>query len=152
MQIKRLGHVFLIVRDVARAKDFYTDILGFEVIEEDPEHGGVFMALGDGGHAVDLVGIGGDAPPLPRTIGDIVPKHGVGHIAFEVDGKAAFDAAVAELKEKGVHLLGMTDHASQESVYFTDPDANVLEIYWERSDARAMFARGREDKDTPLTS
>jgi len=26
----------------------------------------------------------------------------------------------------------------------------VLEIYWERPDARAMFAAGREDKDSPL--
>lgn len=152
MRIKRLGHVFLIVSDAARAKDFYTNVLGFEVIEEDPEHGGVFMALKNCGHIVDLVGIGGDAPRQPRTLEEIEPRRGVGHIAFEVEDKTAFDAAVAELKEKGVHLLGTTDHASQESVYFTDPDANVLEIYWERADARAMFARGRQDRDTPLRS
>ena len=51
---------------------------------------------------------------------------------------------------KGVVILGIADHASQESVYFCDPDSNVLEIYWERADAREMFARGREDKDTPV--
>jgi catechol 2,3-dioxygenase-like lactoylglutathione lyase family enzyme len=83
MRIKRLGHVFLIVSDQARAKGFYTNVLGFEVIEEDPEHCGVFMVLNDGGHVVDLVGIGGDAPP-PRSIEDIEPRLGVGHIAFEV--------------------------------------------------------------------
>lgn len=150
MRIKRLGHVFLVVSDIARAKAFYTDILGFEVIEEDPEHGGVFMALPAGGHVLDLVGIGGEAPQAPRAIEEITPRHGVGHIAFEMEDRAAFDAAHEELKARGVHLLGATDHASQVSVYFTDPDANVLELYWERPDARALFARGREDKDAPL--
>ena len=45
VQIKRLGHVFLVVSDIARAKDFYTRVLGFELIEEEHDHGGVFMAL-----------------------------------------------------------------------------------------------------------
>ncbi|MES1199938.1 MAG: VOC family protein [Pseudomonadota bacterium] len=100
------------------------------------------MALGKGGHVVDLAGIGGEAPTQPSRIDQIEPRLGVGHIAFQVEDKAAFDAAVAELKAKGVRILGMTDHASQESVYFTDPDANVLEIYWERPGARAMNRPG----------
>jgi len=150
MQLKRLGHVFLVVSDAQRAKDFYTRVLGFEIIEEDPAHGGVFMALREGGHVLDLVGIGGDAPPIPRAIEEIRPRHGVGHVAFEVEDKTAFEASVAELRAKGVNILGATDHASQESVYFCDPDGNVLEIYWERPGARAMFAAGREDEDRPL--
>lgn len=146
MDIMRLGHVFLAVSDIDRSKHFYTRILGFEIIEEDADHGGAFLALKDGSHVVDLVGIGGTTPPQPRSIEEIKPRVGVGHIAFEVNGKAAFDLAVSELREKRVHILGLADHASQESVYFTDPDTNVLEIYWERPDARAMFARGRGDR------
>ena len=45
MKLTRLGHVALRVADVERSKKFYGEVLGFEVIEEDPEHGGVFMAL-----------------------------------------------------------------------------------------------------------
>jgi len=148
MRLRSLGHVLLCVSDVERAKAFYTGVLGFEIIEEDPDHGGVFMALGEGTHAIDLVGIGGEAPPQPRSFEDVRPKLGLGHIAFLVEDQAAFSDAVDALRAKGVAILGIGDHASQESVYFCDPDANVLEIYWERADAREMFARGREDKDT----
>ncbi len=80
MQFERLGHVFLVASEVERAKAFYVDVLGFEIIEEDAEHGGVFVALKDGGHAVDLVGICREAPPQARGIEAILPRHGVGHM------------------------------------------------------------------------
>ena len=47
IQLKRLGHVLLKVADVERSKTFYRDLLGFEVVEQDPAHGGVFMSLGE---------------------------------------------------------------------------------------------------------
>ena len=54
IQLKRLGHVLLKVADVERSKAFYADLLGFEVVEQDPVHGGVFMTLGEHGHTIDL--------------------------------------------------------------------------------------------------
>src|SRR5712691_11914141 len=54
IQLKRLGHVLLKVADVERSKAFYADLLGFEVVEQDPAHGGVFMSLGEYGHTIDL--------------------------------------------------------------------------------------------------
>src|SRR5262245_49455685 len=54
IKLQRLGHVLLSVRDLERSKDFYTRILGFKVLEEDPEHGGVFLSIGGLGNTLDL--------------------------------------------------------------------------------------------------
>ena len=54
MQLKEIGHVLLRVMDLERSKKFYSDVLGFHVLEEDPEHGGTFMALEGQSHCIDL--------------------------------------------------------------------------------------------------
>lgn len=59
MRLTKLGHVLVAVHDLARSKDFYTRVLGFEVLEEYPEHGGVIMTIGEGTHVVDLVPLSG---------------------------------------------------------------------------------------------
>ncbi|MGH7053934.1 MAG: VOC family protein [Stellaceae bacterium] len=45
--LQGIGHVNLRVADQEASKRFYRDVLGFRIAEEDPEHGGVFMTLGD---------------------------------------------------------------------------------------------------------
>jgi len=40
MKLDGIGHVLLRVVDLERARKFYTEVLGFEVMEQDPEHGG----------------------------------------------------------------------------------------------------------------
>jgi hypothetical protein len=34
-------------------------------------------------------------------------------------------------------------HVGQESIYFSDPDGNIIELYWERPDARDLRTRAR---------
>jgi catechol 2,3-dioxygenase len=50
-----------------------------------------------------------------------------------------------------VPILRAIDHVSQKSIYFHDPDKNLLEIVWERPDALELFARGRGDDDKPFS-
>ena len=54
IRLKEIGHVLLRVLDMERSKKFYAEVLGFRVLEEDPEHGGTFMALEGQSHAIDL--------------------------------------------------------------------------------------------------
>lgn len=54
------------------------------------------------------------------------------------------------LLEHGVKVTRAVDHVSQKSIYFHDPDGNVLEIYHELPNAPELFRRGRHDRDTPL--
>jgi catechol 2,3-dioxygenase len=144
LKLARLGHVALRVADVERSKKFYGELLGFEVIEEDPEHGGVFMALEGLSHTIDLFPAPDAAPtPIPGAVG-------VRHVAFLVESEADFKDAWRTLREHGVPIERAMDHVSQKSIYFRDPDGTVLEIYYELPHARELFRQGRGDRDEPL--
>ncbi|HYB70143.1 MAG TPA: VOC family protein [Candidatus Bathyarchaeia archaeon] len=146
MQLKRIGHVLLRVRDLDRSRRFYTAVLGFEVMEQDPEHGGLFMALPGHAHTLDLFPVADPAAARPPMAGGL----GVQHVAFQVESEAALRDAYFSLAESGVTIVRAVDHVSQKSIYFHDPDGNLLEIYHELPNAREMFQQGRSDRDTPL--
>jgi catechol 2,3-dioxygenase len=144
IRLAKLGHVLLRVGDLERSKRFYIDVLGFQVAEENPED--TFLTLGGDGHTLDLV-----QHPHPET----APRPnreqiGLNHIAFQVESYAALRAAYEGLLEHGVEIASATDHVSQRSLYFSDPDGNRLEIYYELPNARALFAAGRGDLDEAL--
>ena len=145
MKLDGIGHVLLRVADLERARKFYTEVLGFEVMEQDPEHGGLFMALAGHAHTLDLFPAAEPQAP-PRAPG----SPGLGHVAFRVDSGAALREAYFDLRDHGVTITRAVDHVSQRSIYFRDPDGNTLEIYYEVPNARALFQQGRHDRDAPL--
>jgi catechol 2,3-dioxygenase len=146
IRLTRIGHVALRVADVERSRAFYSTLLGFEVVEEDPEHGGVFMALPGLSHTVDLFPIGDPATVPAPTPGAV----GVRHVAFLVESEGALKDAYLTLQAHGVPIVRAVDHVSQKSVYFHDPDGTLLEIYYELPHARELFRQGRGDRDAPL--
>jgi catechol-2,3-dioxygenase len=146
VRLKELGHVLLRVLDLDRSKKFYTEVLGFKILEEDPEHGGTFLALEGQSHAIDLFQAKDPDAARRQTPG----VRGLGHIAFRVESEDTLKEAYATLQQHAVEITRTIDHVSQKSIYFNDPDGNTLEIYYELPDALEMFARGREDRDVPL--
>ncbi len=144
IKLAGIGHVLLRVADEEASKRFYCEILGFEVAEQDPEHGGVFMTLGDGFHAIDLTQAPEGAAQPERG------QRGLVHVAFKVASYAALREAYAHLLKNGVEIQRATDHVCQRSLYFTDPDGNGLEIYYEMPNALALFPNGRGDDDERL--
>jgi len=147
MQLKEIGHILLRVLDLERSKKFYSEVLGFHVLEEDPEHGSTFMALPGHSHAIDLFQVKDAELAEKQTPG----ARGLGHLAFRVEDEEALKDAYATLREHGVAITRMIDHVSQKSVYFDDPDGNTLEIYFEVPDALEIFARGRQDRDVAIS-
>jgi len=146
IKLTGIGHVNLRVADQEASKRFYRDVLGFRIAEEDPDHGGVFMTLGENFHTLDI----GQHPspddaPRPQR-GQI----GLAHIAFQVGSYAALRDAYAHLIDSGVEILRATNHINQRSFYFADPDGNTLEIYYELPHALQLFPGGRADQDEAL--
>jgi catechol-2,3-dioxygenase len=146
IKLTGIGHVNLRVADQEVSKRFYRDVLGFGIAEEDPDHGGVFMTLGENFHTLDI----GQHPspqdaPRPQR-GQI----GLAHIAFQVASYAALRDAYAHLIRNGVEIMRAANHVNQRSFYFADPDGTVLEIYYELPYALQLFPNGRTDQDEAL--
>ena len=125
MKILELGHVVLYVTDLERMADFYRDTLGFrEIARQWP------TALFSGGrthHELLLIEVGG-APKSASEAHQMRP--GLYHIGFKIgDGPQAAKEAYAELKGKGVTIIGTADHHVTHSIYILDPDGNELELY-----------------------
>ena len=152
IKLQRLGHVLISVRDLERSKDFYTRLLGFQVLEQDPEHGGLFLSIGGLGNTLDLFQCTNPAA-VASSDADLAGRNGLGmrHMAFAVETEDDLRDAYFALQAAGIVILRAIDHVSQKSIYFHDPDKNLLEIVWERPDALEIFAKGRGDEDKPLT-
>ena len=146
IKLKGIGHVNLRVADQEVSKRFYRDFLGFVIAEEDPDHGGVFMTLGENFHTLDI----GQHPAPDEAQRPQRGQIGLGHIAFQVGSYAALRDAYAHLVQSGVAIMRATNHVNQRSFYFADPDGNTLEIYYEMPHALQLFADGRTDPDEAL--
>lgn len=146
IRISKIGHVNLRVADEEVSKRFYTEVLGFRVAEHDLEHGGVFTTLGEDFHTLDFAQHPDpDSAQKPQR-GQI----GLVHIAFQVQSHDALRDAYIHLLEHGVDIHHATNHLNQRSIYFSDPDGNGLEIYYELPHALELFPDGRGDEDEPL--
>ena len=151
IKLQRLGHVLISVRDLERSKDFYTRILGFKVLEQDPDHGGLFLSIGGLGNTLDLFQCT-NREAVASSDADLAGRNGLGvrHMAFAVETEDDLRDAYFALQAAKVAIVRAIDHVSQKSIYFHDPDKNLLEIVWERPDALEIFAKGRGDEDKPL--
>lgn len=123
--VARLNHAVLYVRDATSAADFYSRVLGFEIVESAFGGRAVFMRTGGGSnhHDLGLFSVGPQAPRAPR--GSV----GLYHLAWEVPTIDDLAAAAKVLTEAGA-LSGASDHGVSKSLYGADPDGNEFEIMW----------------------
>jgi len=125
-ELRKIGHVVLMVADLQRSVAFYTGVLGFKVSDiygEDMMPGGmVFMRCNPDHHGVALVG-GAREPSQKREL------H---HMAFEVGSLDEVFRARKHLREAGATIIfdGRRRAGVQIAVEFLDPDGHNLEIYW----------------------
>jgi catechol-2,3-dioxygenase len=126
VNITRLNHAVLFVRDVDRAAAFYRDTFGFEEMERPAGMRAAFMRSPIGGnhHDLGLFEVGPDAPRPPR--GSV----GLYHLAWEVATIEDLVEASRALTEARA-LTGASDHGVSKSLYGRDPDGNEFEVMWQ---------------------
>jgi catechol-2,3-dioxygenase len=126
MNVTRLNHAVLFVRDVDRAAEFYRSVFGFEEMERPAGMRAAFMRSPTGGnhHDLGLFEVGPDAPRPPR--GSV----GLYHLAWEVPTLEDLASAARELSAVGA-MTGASDHGVSKSLYGRDPDGNEFEVMWQ---------------------
>ena len=139
MNVEGLHHVAIRVQDQVRARRFYEEVLGFDLMEipvpsdvvkewKGSPQGGVLVALQAGSTFVIL------EPPLAGTAeDDRFSEHriGVDHLAFAVSDRASLEELVGRLAEANVETAGIEVDPvlGKEYVAFRDPDNVQWEFY-----------------------
>lgn len=122
----RVGHVHLKVADLDRAIAFYSDVLGFELMQR---YGPQAAFLGAGGYhhhiGLNTWESAGSTPPPPG-------HSGLYHSAFLYPDRASLGRVLARVIAAGIPLDGAADHGVSEAIYLRDPDGNGVELYRDR--------------------
>ena len=126
MPVQRLNHAVLYVRDVDRSVAFYTDALGFRVVNAMPGRAAFLQAEGSANdHDLALFAIGAGASDSTAGRATV----GLYHLAWEVDTLAELRRLAAVLREHGA-LVGASDHGTTKALYAHDPDGLEFEVCW----------------------
>jgi glyoxylase I family protein len=124
MQTPGIHHVALRVRDFERARRFYVDLLGFELLMEAP---GIFLFRA--GEAV----FGARAPEEASPPDDRFDPFRVGldHIALACTDEAELERVARALTDAGVENTGVKEDPTlgKRYVAFKDPDRIAWEFY-----------------------
>jgi glyoxylase I family protein len=121
-----IHHVALISSDYARSRDFYTRILGLEVIAEnfraERNSWKLDLRLPDGSQ-LELFSF-----PSPPARPSRPEACGLRHLAFRVDN---LDSVVAHLQSEDVDCepIRVDEFTGRRFTFFADPDDLPLELY-----------------------
>ena len=117
MRLQRLDHVSINVTDRTRSIEWYRDVLGLAQLNQ-PTADDEPVFLGQPGLQFGLFQAQRHSPAREPE------SSGLRHVALVVDD---LDAARERLRSHGVEFRD-EDHGNALSLYFSDPDGNVVEL------------------------
>lgn len=120
----QIGFAHLYTADMARALDFYSELMGFRMVSLE---GGkaVLSANGKAPHILLTERKGALPKPANST--------GLYHVAIRLPSRMELSKLLRRMIVlKRYPFTGFSDHAVSEAVYLNDPDGNGLELYQDR--------------------
>jgi catechol 2,3-dioxygenase len=122
----RIGHVHLKVSDLQKSLDFYSGLLGFEIMTTYGDQA-AFISAGGYHHHIGLnTWQSKGAPPASAY------APGLFHTAILYPERKDLAVIVQRLIDNKYPLTGASDHGVSEAIYLDDPDGNGVELYWDR--------------------
>lgn len=126
MKLKSIHHIAIICSDYEISKQFYTEILGLEIIREvyREERDSYKLDLALNSHyIIELFSF----PHPPKRISQ-PEATGLRHLAFQVEN---LDNCIAELNSKNIKTepIRTDEFTGKRFTFFSDPDGLPLELY-----------------------
>src|SRR6476659_72096 len=128
LQTQGVHHITFVGSNRAATIDFYQGVLGMPLVFEQPnldvpDEMHLYFDPGDGRLITFFVRPTrvNDPTPNPQNIGNL---H---HIAYTVS-RATYTQVAARLKERGIENTGNIDRGFMDSIYFRDPNGQLLEM------------------------
>jgi catechol 2,3-dioxygenase len=134
-----MGPVTLLVADLDAMTTYYTDAVTLRVLSA-TEH---TVTLGRGGVPAVILE---HAPELKHAAAG---SAGLFHTAIVFESKAALAAALYSVARKAPGTFtGSADHLVSIAFYFTDPEGNGVELYWDRDRTEWSWTHGQVEMAT----
>jgi catechol 2,3-dioxygenase len=125
-KVRRTSHLTLRSKDLSASRAFYEGVLDLFSIGEDGRVR-VYLA-GNPDTRIPVLAlepaVHDDGPePTPKKM------YGMEHFAMEVGSLDQLKAVYRSFKDAGIDIDHTVDHGITNSVYFIDPDGNLIEVY-----------------------
>ena len=121
--IERITHIGHVVRDIDRAVELYTGVLGFKAMSSSVGMipGGKAFMVGVGTQSIEII----EPTDSEHRVGKFLERHGEGwfHVSFRVDD---IEAEVRSLKQKGIAVEDprfFTPTKTGPRIAFVDPQS-----------------------------
>lgn len=139
---RRFAHVNIFVDGYEKAADFYTNVVGFEEVYRQPVNLASFLSNGNTYHDFALLDV------RCRHAAEN-QKPGLFHIALELETEVDLVEGYRKALAAGVKFDHTMDHDVAHSVYTTDPDGNIVEIYADVIQDWRPIKHGESNKEKP---
>lgn len=140
----KLAHVVLRTNKLPEMVAFYRDFLGAEVIYENEYL--AFISYDDEHHRIALIGM----PSIQHKDRNTC---GLEHMAFTFNTLADLLLSYRQRKERGIAPLWPVNHGPTTSIYYKDPDGNMIETQvdnFEDADEATEFMRSKYFAENPI--
>jgi catechol 2,3-dioxygenase len=130
----RIGAIALRVTDLERSRQFYQEVLGMHVHQQ--QDGQAWLGP-QGGEAILCLQ---SAPGAPRPARNAT---GLYHVAYRYPSRQALGNALRRLVTARWPLQGFADHLVSEAIYLADPEGNGIELYRDRPRQEWRYTNGQ---------